>query len=77
VRPSNRENRVAKRVEVLLIDDLDGTDASESVRFSLDGTSYEIDLSAQNAEDLRLVLDAYVSKARKVANSANRRRNRR
>jgi hypothetical protein len=68
---------VAKRVEVLLIDDLDGTDASESVRFSLDGTSYEIDLSAQNAEDLRLVLDAYVSKARKVANSANRRRNRR
>ena len=50
-----------------LIDDLDGGDATETVSFSIDGkTTYEIDLSEQNAKDLRAVFDKYVSAARKV-----------
>lgn len=44
---------MAQRVEVVLIDDLDGGDAAETVTFALDGVSYEIDLSENNAKKLR------------------------
>lgn len=44
---------MAKRVEVTLVDDTDGTDADETVTFGLDGVSYEIDLSSKNADKLR------------------------
>jgi hypothetical protein len=37
---------VAQAIQVLLIDDLDGGEAAGTVRFGLDGTEYEIDLSA-------------------------------
>ena len=37
---------------VSLIDDFDGTKASETVRFSLDGKNFEIDLSKSNANEL-------------------------
>lgn len=58
--------------EIRLIDDLDGEKADETVEFGLDGKSYEIDLSAGNADKLRDALASYVGAARKVA--ANRRR---
>ena len=38
---------MAQKVQVLLVDDLDGGEASETVSFSLDGTAYEIDLSSE------------------------------
>lgn len=44
---------MAQRVEVVLIDDLDGGDAAETVTFALDGVTYEIDLSENNAKKLR------------------------
>ena len=40
---------MAQKVQVVLIDDLDGGDATETVTFGLDGATYEIDLSEQNA----------------------------
>ena len=40
---------MAQRVQVLLVDDLDGGVAEETVSFGLDGVSYEIDLSKSNA----------------------------
>ena len=40
---------MAKRVQVVLEDDVDGSPADETVSFGLDGVSYEIDLSAANA----------------------------
>jgi hypothetical protein len=40
---------MAQKVQVLLVDDLDGGEATETVAFSLDGTTYEIDLSSDNA----------------------------
>ena len=55
---------MAKTVIVTLTDDIDGGDADETVRFALDGTSYEIDLSAANATKLRGALGPYVDKAR-------------
>ena len=53
---------VAKKV--VLVDDIDGGDADETVAFSLDGENYEIDLSRKNAAGLRQALDEYVSAAR-------------
>ena len=44
---------MAKRVHVMLVDDTDGSNADETVSFSLDGVSYEIDLSSHNADKLR------------------------
>lgn len=44
---------MAQRVQVMLIDDVDQTEASETVSFGLDGVTYEIDLTSENAERLR------------------------
>ena len=44
---------MAQRVNIVLEDDLDGTDADETVTFALDGVGYEIDLSSANAATLR------------------------
>lgn len=60
---------MAQKVQVLLVDDLDGGDASETVGFSLDGASYEIDLSKKNADQLRDAFAKYVGAARKAGRS--------
>jgi len=57
---------VARETIVKLIDDLDGTTAAETVKFGLDGVSYEIDLSAKNADKLRSVLAPYMEKGSRV-----------
>lgn len=58
---------MARKVQVLLTDDLDGGDADETVTFALDGTSYEIDLSAKNSKALRDAFSVYVGHSRRVA----------
>lgn len=58
---------VSLEVFVSLIDDFDGGGAGETVRFALDGTHYEIDLSSQNAEQLRASMATYVAVARQPA----------
>lgn len=65
---------MAQKVQVLLIDDLDGSEATETVTFGLDGVSYEIDLSQGNAGELRKELSHYVEHARKSVNGPARRR---
>jgi hypothetical protein len=58
---------MARKVQVILSDDLDeNLPADETVSFSLDGTSYEIDLADKNAKELRDTFARYVSAARKV-----------
>ena len=57
---------MARKVEVQLIDDIDGGKAEESIRFSLDGIHYEIDLSKKNAAKLRGNLEPYVNAAQKL-----------
>ena len=63
---------MSSKVLVVLEDDLDGSKASETVTFAIDGTQYEIDLNDQNAKKLRDALDGYVSKARKVSEALHR-----
>ena len=58
---------MSSKVVVLLEDDLDGGKAEETIEFGIDGTTYAIDLSDQNAKKLRGALDGYISKARKVS----------
>jgi hypothetical protein len=60
---------MAKRVQVILEDDLDGSEADETVSFALDGAAYEIDLSADHANELRETLARFVGHARKADNS--------
>lgn len=57
---------MAQRVSVTLVDDLDGSEAEETVEFGIDGVAYEIDLSKGNAGKLRESLEAFVSNARKA-----------
>lgn len=61
---------MAQRVHIVLTDDLDGSDASESLTFGLDGNTYEIDLSSENATKLRESLQPYVAVGRKVGSRA-------
>jgi hypothetical protein len=63
---------MAQKVHIVLEDDLDGSEATETVSFALDGTSYEIDLNADNAAQLRDALAAYIGHSRKVAGGARR-----
>lgn len=58
---------MAKTVIVKLTDDIDGGDADETVRFALDGTSYEIDLSTANATSIRDALRPFIAKGRPAA----------
>lgn len=57
---------MAQKVNIVLVDDLDGTEATETVTFGLDGSTYEIDLNDANASALREALSGYVGHARKV-----------
>ncbi|MEI8084184.1 MAG: Lsr2 family protein [Actinomycetes bacterium] len=61
---------MAQKIQVLLVDDLDGGVAEETVSFGLDGDDYEIDLTAEHAAVLRSALHEYTKVARRV----NRRR---
>jgi len=58
---------MAQKVKIILVDDLDGGSADETVRFGLDGVSYEIDLSSSNASELRSAVERYVAHARKTS----------
>jgi hypothetical protein len=63
---------MAQHVDVRYVDDLDGTEASSTVSFALDGRSYEIDLSEDNAAKLRDSLAAFVAAARRSGGSGRR-----
>jgi len=60
---------MAQKVQVVLVDDLDGGTADETVTFSLDGVSYEIDLTHDNAAHLRDALAPYVGHGRRIGGS--------
>ena len=65
---------MAQRVQVLLVDDIDGSAAAETVSFSLDGVSYEIDLTAAHAKKLRDDLASWVGHARRSGGRKNARK---
>ncbi|WP_081239281.1 histone-like nucleoid-structuring protein Lsr2 [Streptomyces viridosporus] len=60
---------MAQKVVVTLFDDIDGSEAAETIAFGLDGKSYEIDLNEANAGELRKALAPYVEAGRKRSRS--------
>ncbi|MER6955975.1 histone-like nucleoid-structuring protein Lsr2 [Streptomyces sp. NPDC002623] len=60
---------MAQKVVVTLFDDIDGSEAAETIAFGLDGRSYEIDLNEANAKKLRKALAPYVDAGRKRSKS--------
>jgi Lsr2 len=63
---------MAQRIQTLFIDDIDGGAADGTVRFGLDGTDYEIDLSGEHADELRKALGKYIEHSRKVGGTTRR-----
>lgn len=58
---------MAQKVQVLLADDIDGSEAQATVQFGLDGVQYEIDLNAVHEKELRKDLATFVEHARKIS----------
>ncbi|MFI8854738.1 Lsr2 family protein [Streptomyces sp. 891-h] len=63
---------MAQKVQVLLVDDLDGGEADETVTFALDGKAYEIDLTTANADKLRSALEPYLKNGRRTGGRSSR-----
>ena len=63
---------MATKTQVVLIDDFTGDPADTTVKFALDKTEYEIDLSDENAAEMREELSRYVDAARKVTGGGRR-----
>ena len=63
---------MAQKVQTYFIDDLDGSEAGDTVLFGLDGTQYEIDLSTDHAKELRTALARYIDAGRRVTGTARR-----
>jgi hypothetical protein len=57
---------MAQKVLVEMLDDIDGTPAARTIPFALDGVTYEIDLSEENAAALRDELARYISAGRRI-----------
>jgi hypothetical protein len=62
---SERKCIVAQQVTVRLVDDIDGSEAADTVSFAIDGREYELDLSEKNAAKLRDALSPFVASARR------------
>lgn len=66
---------MAKRTVIRIVDDIDGKelDEYETVRWSLDGKSYEFDTSPEHAGEFRDALATYLAASRVVGGRATRR----
>jgi Lsr2 len=65
---------MTRKIHVHLIDDLDASEASETLRFEVDGRTYEIDLNSRNAQRFRAEIAPYITHARRVASHTRGRR---
>lgn len=63
---------MAQKIKVILIDDLDGTDATETIQFAIDGVSYEIDLNDKHANEFRADLERWIKAGRRVSGRRSR-----
>lgn len=63
---------MAQKIHVTLVDDIDQSPAEENIMFGLDGINYEIDLSADNAAQLREALAKYIASGRRAGGRAVR-----
>ena len=63
---------MATKVLTTLQDDIDGSDATQTIRFALDGIEYEIDVSDRNANRLRNSLSDFMAHGRRVGGRRGR-----
>src|SRR5215212_964726 len=66
IQPRKERTRMVSKVITRLEDDLDGSEAAETIHFSVDGVEYEIDLSRSNADKFRGSFGDYIARGRKV-----------
>lgn len=64
---------MAQKIRIYLIDDIDGTDATETINFALEGVNYEIDLNDKHTSELREAFDKWVKHARRISGRRTRR----
>ncbi len=64
---------MARKVQTILLDDIDGGDAKRTVTFALDGKAYEIDLNEENLERLSEALAPFIENARRSTTGGGRR----
>lgn len=62
---------MAKSMVVTVTDDIDGTDGAETVSFSFDGQSYEIDLGTKNLDKFQKNLQPFIDSGRRVARNGS------
>ena len=67
---------MAKTTIVTTTDDIDGSKGAQTVAFTFEGTSYEIDLSKKNATALAKALQPYIDAGRKVRGTSGSSRRR-
>lgn len=65
---------MAQKVNIVLVDDIDESEASETVTFGLDGVNYEIDLNDEHAAQLRDALGPFIGHARRAGGQRRARR---
>jgi Lsr2 len=64
---------MAQKVVTTITDDLDGTEADETLEFVWEGIEYRIDLCEKNADKFRKVIAPYLTAAQRVGGRAKRR----
>ncbi len=57
---------MATRTQIVMEDDLDGSVAEETLNFTIDGVTYEIDLNTHNASKFRDSVAPWISHARRT-----------
>lgn len=57
---------MAKQVIIKQVDDIDGSAADRTVKFSFDGVTYEIDVSEENFAKMRKAVEPFIRAGRRV-----------
>lgn len=57
-----------------MVDDTDGSEATRTIKFSIDGAHYEIDLSDKNADKFREAFAPYIANGRRVTSRKSSRK---
>lgn len=57
---------MVRKIEYVLIDDIDGSEAVETVRFCVGGRHYEMELNETHLAEFNRSMDRWVSRARRV-----------
>ena len=60
---------MAQKTQIIMTDDLDGSEATQTITFAFQGTSYEIDLNDEHAASIEESFAEWISNARKTTGS--------